>query len=85
MAFFTRLDGPRHGKVLIMTEMSPISVKRWKPVWIRDRILSLDVTSVACNKINLKYHMGNKLKPSLKEKRSIVYCVKRYQLCNRSD
>ena len=34
---------------------------------------------------SLKYHMGNKLKLSLKEERSLVYCVKRYQLCNRSD
>ena len=31
---------------------------------------------------NLKYHMGNKLKLSLKEERSLVYCEKRYQLCN---
>ena len=31
---------------------------------------------------NLKYHMGNKLTLSLKEERSLVYCEKRYQLCN---
>ena len=32
-----------------MSEMSPISVKRWKPVWIRACILSTDVTGVVCS------------------------------------
>ena len=36
-------------KYIILTEMSPISVKRWKPVWMRTCILSTDVTGVACS------------------------------------
>ena len=56
-----------------MIEMSSISVKRWKPVWVRACILSLDVTGVACSYINLEYHMGNKLKLSLREKK--IDCV----------
>ena len=49
LARFQRRKCSYYKKYIIMTEMSPISVKRWKPVWIRDRILSLNVTGVACS------------------------------------